>query len=82
MIWDLGSCVSMSKTQLKRVGSLAVMNDSVLVGLESVLKLLDEVRLCEKGCSPLLRAFEIRRLGCLLFCCRSFQHLFLEWGGK
>lgn len=40
----MGSCASMSKAQLKRVGALAVVSDSAVSGPGSVLKLLDEVR--------------------------------------
>ena len=41
----MSSCASMSKAQLKRVNSLAVVSDSAVSGPGSVLKLLDEVRL-------------------------------------
>jgi hypothetical protein len=41
----MGSCASMSKAQLKRVGALAVVSDSAVSGPGSVLGLLDEVRL-------------------------------------
>jgi hypothetical protein len=41
----MSSCASMSKAQLKRVNSLAVVSDSAITGPGSVLKLLDEVRL-------------------------------------
>ena len=41
----MGSCASMSRAQLKRVGALAVMSDSAISGPGSVLRLLDEVRL-------------------------------------
>lgn len=40
----LGSCASMSKAQLKRVGALAVVSDSAVAGPGSVFRLLDEVR--------------------------------------
>ena len=40
----LGSCASMSKAQLKRVNSLAVVSDSAVAGPGSVFRLLDEVR--------------------------------------
>ena len=40
----MGSCASMSKAQLKRVGALAVVSDSAVAGPGSVLRLLDEVR--------------------------------------
>jgi hypothetical protein len=41
----MGSCASMSKAQLKRVGALAVVSDSAVAGPGSVFRLLDEVRL-------------------------------------
>ena len=41
----MSSCASMSKAQLKRVNSLAVVSDSAITGPGSVLSLLDEVRL-------------------------------------
>lgn len=41
----MSGCASMSKAQLKRVNSLAVVSDSAVSGPGSVLKLLDEVRL-------------------------------------
>jgi len=44
LLLGLGSCASMSKAQLKRVGALAVVSDSAVAGPGSVLKLLDEVR--------------------------------------
>ena len=40
----MGSCASMSKAQLKRVGALAVVSDSAVAGPGSVFRLLDEVR--------------------------------------
>ena len=40
----MGSCASMSKVQLKRVGALAVVSDSAVAGPGSVFRLLDEVR--------------------------------------
>lgn len=40
----MGSCASMSKAQLKRVNSLAVVSDSAVAGPGSVFRLLDEVR--------------------------------------
>ena len=45
LLVGLGGCASMSKAQLKRVNSLAVVSDSAVAGPGSVLKLLDEVRL-------------------------------------
>ena len=44
----MSSCASMTKAQLKRVNSLAVVSDSSMTGPGTVLKLLDEVRL-ERG---------------------------------
>lgn len=44
----MSSCASMTKAQLKRVNSLAVVSDSSMTGPGSVLKLLNEVRL-ERG---------------------------------
>lgn len=44
----MSSCASMTKAQLKRVNSLAVVSDSSMTGPDSVLKILDEVRL-ERG---------------------------------
>lgn len=41
----MSSCASMSKAQLKRVNSLAVVSDSAVSGPGSVLRLLDEVRM-------------------------------------
>lgn len=44
----MSGCASMTKAQLKRVNSLAVVSDSVVTGPGSVLHLLDEVRM-ERG---------------------------------
>ena len=44
----MSSCASMTKAQLKRVNSLAVVSDSSMTGPGSILKILDEVRL-ERG---------------------------------
>ena len=44
----MSSCATMTKAQLKRVNSLAVVSDSSMTGPGSVLKILDEVRL-ERG---------------------------------
>ena len=44
----MSSCASMTKAQLKRVSSLALVSDSSMTGPGSVLKILDEVRL-ERG---------------------------------
>jgi len=44
----LSGCSSMSKAQLKRVNSLAVVSDSAVTGPGSVMRLLDEVRM-ERG---------------------------------
>ena len=44
----MSSCSSMTKAQLKKVNSLAVVSDSAVCGPGSVMRLLDEVRL-ERG---------------------------------
>ena len=44
----LSGCSSMTKAQLKRVNSLAVVSDSAVTGPGSVLRILDEVRM-ERG---------------------------------
>ena len=44
----MSSCATMTKAQLKRVNSLAVVSDSSMTGPGTVLRLLDEVRL-ERG---------------------------------
>lgn len=44
----MSSCATMTKAQLKRVNSLAVVSDSSMTGPGSILKILDEVRL-ERG---------------------------------
>ena len=44
----MSSCATMTKAQLKRVNSLAVVSDSSLTGPGSVLRILNEVRL-ERG---------------------------------
>lgn len=41
----MSGCSSMTKAQLKRVNSLAVVSDSAITGPGSVLRLLDQVRL-------------------------------------
>ena len=48
MLVYLSGCSSMSKAQLKRVNSLAVVSDSAVTGPGSVMRLLDEVRM-ERG---------------------------------
>lgn len=48
MLVYLSGCSSMSKAQLKRVNSLAVVSDSAVSGPGSVMRLLDEVRM-ERG---------------------------------
>ena len=48
MLVYLSGCSSMSKAQLKRVNSLAVVSDSAVSGPGSVMRLLDEVRV-ERG---------------------------------
>ena len=47
MVYMTG-CAAMSKAQLKRVNSLAVISDSAMCGPGSVLRMLDEVRM-ERG---------------------------------
>ena len=44
----MSGCAAMSKAQLKRVNSLAVVSDSAVTGPGSVLRLIDEVRM-ERG---------------------------------
>ena len=44
MLFYLSGCASMSKAQLKRVNSLAVVSDSAVCGPGSVFRILDDVR--------------------------------------
>ena len=45
MLIYMSGCASMTKAQLKRINSLAVVSDSLVTGPGSVLRLLDEVRM-------------------------------------
>ena len=48
LVLYMSGCAAMSKAQLKRVNSLAVVSDSAVTGPGSVMRLLDEVRM-ERG---------------------------------
>ena len=48
MLFYMSACSSMTKAQLKRVNSLAVVSDSAVTGPGSIFRLLDDVRM-ERG---------------------------------